>query len=196
MSTYKGYIDLFPTRIHKIAIDQKIIKSLAPFDDSKNITDVSKDVRYKLLNENVLKEVSNICPKHEMIGDWKIVGSWINNQPTGKNGFGFHSHSDSFMSCVLYLQGKKMSLVLKETARQSYPSDSTADNYFDIVVRHSWHPEISIPVEVGDLIVFPSYQIHKSNDNDEDVDRISIAYNLMPSKIKSQKSFPWTMEFN
>ena len=96
------------------------------------------------------------------------------------------------MSCVFYVEGENMSLIVREEARETRQSDSTSSCFYDIVVRHNWHPEISLPVDVGDLLVFPSYQIHKGNTNDTDKNRISIAYNLFPSKIKNEDS-PWSM---
>ena len=85
-----------------------------------------------------------------------------------------------------------MSLIVREEARVPRQSDSASSCFYDIVIRHSWHPELSLPVDVGDLLVFPSYQIHKANINDTDKNRISIAYNLLPSKIKDN-NYPWSV---
>lgn len=87
-----------------------------------------------------------------------------------------------------------MSLIVKEEPKTSKATNATQDCFFDIVVRHSWHPEVELPVENGDLLVFPSYQIHQANKNTTDQDRISIAYNLLPSKIHNEKDLPWLID--
>lgn len=47
-----------------------------------------------------------------------------------------------------------MSLIVKEEPKTSKATNATQDCFFDIVVRHSWHPEVELPVENGDLLVF------------------------------------------
>ena len=200
-----GYVDVFPTRIHKIKLDTKILPKITFEEENHskyfdyydtmpatNVVDILHNPKYKTLNETVLREASKVCPKHESIGEWKIVGAWINKQESKQEGFKFHNHTDSFMSCVLYVEGENMSLIVREEARVPRQSDSTSSCFYDIVIRHSWHPELSLPVDVGDLLVFPSYQIHKANINDTDKNRISIAYNLLPSKIKDN-NYPWSV---
>ena len=192
-----GYVDVFPTRIHKIKLDTNLIPSNITFREKNqsqylDYEDVLYNPKYKTLNETVLLHASKVCPQHPSIGEWKIVGAWINKQEPKQEGFKFHTHTDAFMSCVFYVEGENMSLIVREEARVPRQSDSTSSCFYDIVVRHNWHPEISLPVDVGDLLVFPSYQIHKGNTNDTDKNRISIAYNLFPSKIKNEDS-PWSM---
>ena len=195
-----GYVDVFPTRIHKIKLDTNLIPSNITFREKNqsqylDYEDVLYNPKYKTLNETVLLEASKVCPQHPSIGEWKIVGAWINKQKPKQEGFKFHNHTDSFMSCVLYVEGENMSLIVREEARETRQSDSTSSCFYDIVVRHNWHPELSLPVDVGDLLVFPSYQIHKANINDTDKNRISIAYNLLPSKIKDN-NYPWSVNLN
>ena len=191
-----GYVDVFPTRIHKIKLDTKILPKIT-FEEKNhsNVVDILHNSKYKTLNETVLLEASKVCPQHPSIGEWKIVGAWINKQKPEQEGFKFHTHTDAFMSCVLYVEGKDMSLIVREEARVPRQSDSTSSCFYDIVIRHNWHPELSLPVDVGDLLVFPSYQIHKANTNYSDKNRISIAYNLLPSKIK-MRDLPWSINLN
>lgn len=195
MDSYKGHIDVFPTRIYRLGFDKQLIPSDISSEelDNRGYADILNNAQYKNLNKTILQEVSKFCPQHPDIGGWTIVGAWINKQKPGKEGFPFHSHSDSFMSCVFYVEGKDMALIVKEEAKINSPSDSTKDCCFDIAIRHNWHPEIRLPIEAGELLLFPSYQLHKANKNTTNIDRISIAYNLFPSKIRRESSLPWTM---
>ena len=88
-----------------------------------------------------------------------------------------------------------MALILKEEARINRPTSAIEDCFFHLSISHSWHPELSLEGQAGDLLVFPSYQLHKANKNTTNIDRISIAYNLFPSKAKQEKSLPWFMKF-
>jgi len=195
MDRYKGHIDVFPTRIYKLGIDKDLIPtSTSSADlDKHGYVDILNNPKYTDLNKTVLKEASKFCPHHPYIGSWTIVGAWMNKQKPGEEGFTSHSHSDSFMSCVLYVEGKDMALIVKEEAKISRPSDATQPCCFDIAIRHSWHPEVRLPTEIGDLLIFPSYQFHQANKNTTDTDRISIAYNLFPSKNRTENNLPWFM---
>tara|TARA_B100001996_G_scaffold134202_1_gene102187 strand:+ start:1160 stop:1759 length:600 start_codon:yes stop_codon:yes gene_type:complete len=195
MDHYKGHIDVFPTRIYRLGFDKQLIPSDISSEelDNRGYADILNNAQYEKLNKTILQEASNFCPQHPNIGSWTIVGAWINKQKPGEEGFPFHSHSDSFMSCVFYVEGQDMALIVKEEARINSPSDSTKDCFFDIAIRHSWHPEVRLPIEPGELLLFPSYQLHKANRNTTNTDRISIAYNLFPSKTRRKSSLPWTM---
>ena len=189
-------VDVFPTRIYKLQLDKNLIPSdLFPKElGHRKFVDILNNSKYKELNETILKEASKFCPKHFSIGDWAIAGAWINKQKPGEEGFKFHNHTDSFMSCVFYVEGKNMALIVKEEPRTTRPFDTTQDTFFHLSVSHSWHPELALEVQAGDLLIFPSYQIHKANTNTTNTDRISISYNLFPSKNK-QIGIPWGMKF-
>ncbi len=136
MDNYKGHVDVFPTRIHKVGFDTGVIPTDVSSEELnfRGYADVLRDPKYKTLNETVLKEASNLCPRHPNIGEWKVAGAWLNKQKPGEEGFVFHSHADSFMSCVLYVEGSDMALIVKEEARTSKATNSTQDCFFDFLM--------------------------------------------------------------
>ena len=210
MDPRSGYAEIFPTRVHKFEFDKKLLETIPESslkvqqideiistwqsNSKTSFVDVSKDLKFKKVNDEVLRLSSLVCPTHERIGEWKIVGAWMNIQAPGQVGFDFHAHCDSFMSCTLYLKGKGMSLGFRDEARQANTSKSNEVSNYDIQVSHTWWDDIWLPVESGDLLVFPSYQLHKPNPNEADEERISIAYNLMPCRKQEAKRLPWSME--
>ena len=204
MQDYKGSIDIFPTTIHRFKVNHDLIdKTLSKIDiDEKNKTSLQNqgilnDPKFSDMQDEVLKISQNLCSQltsRTKADDWNIVGSWSNIQKPQGEGFSFHNHIDSFVSGVLYLKGSKMSISFRDEPR--LPSMCTtykAD--YDIVVRHTWNSDITLPVDVGDLILFPSYVLHEPNINESEEYRVSISYNFMPSRTNSEKKLPWSMEF-
>ena len=203
MIEYQGNLDIFPTTIHKFKVDQDLIdKTLSKIDlDEKNKISLQSqgilnDPKFSDIQDEVLKITQNLCSQltsRSKADDWNIVGGWSNIQrPQGK-GFSFHNHVDSFVSGVLYLKGSKMSISFRDDPRLASICKTWKADY-DIVVRHTWNPDITLPVDVGDLILFPSYVLHEPNTNESEEYRVSISYNFMPSRINSKRELPWTME--
>ena len=196
---YQGKLDIFPTRIHRYKVDQDLIdKTLSEMDlDGKTPNGILNDSKFSDIQDEVLKITQKFCSQlssKSKEDDWNIVSGWSNIQKFQDKGFTFHNHVDSFVSCVLYLKGSKMSISFRDeprTANMIYP---LRVNY-EIVVRHTWNPDIILPVNVGDLLIFPSYLLHEPNTNESEECRVSISYNLMPSRTTSEKELPWTMEF-
>ena len=197
MIEYKGSVDIFPTKVHKFKVDQDLIdKTLSNIDlDQKNFKGILNDSKFSDIQDEVLKITQKLCSHlttRSKEDDWNIVGGWSNIQrPQGK-GFSFHNHVDSFVSGVLYLKGSKMSISFRDEPRMANHCTSSYVNY-DIVVRHTWNQDIKFPVNVGDLLIFPSYLLHEPNINESEEYRVSISYNFMPSRTNSEKEYPWTM---
>ena len=202
MADLNGVIDLFPTRIFKFRIDSRIIEDAVKYKkkggSNHTFDEVFNHPEFLSLQEEVLKSVTPYCPSnkfHHRIGHWKIVSGWINNQSPGQEGFKYHSHAESFMSCVVYLEGENISLNFRDEARLA-PADGTGRASYDLLIRHHWHEDATISTEAGDVILFPSYLLHKPNKNETDVDRISIAYNLMPTRLNPPNTPPWSIQFD
>ena len=189
-------MDLFPSKIHLFEIDQKLIdkalKGLPANTENFTYVEVYNDPHFKDLQDQVDQCANTICPSTNRAGVWKTVSSWLNHQPPSHEGFDFHNHADAFMSAVLYLEGTKMSLSFRDSPKEAMETNSRQKD-FDIIVRHTWNEDVCLPVITGNLLFFPSYLLHKPNKNDTDKDRISIAYNLMPSRKNAHDSTPWSM---
>jgi ectoine hydroxylase-related dioxygenase (phytanoyl-CoA dioxygenase family) len=195
-SKYEGHMDLFPAKIHLFKIDQKLInealKGLTTRPKDFAYVEVFNDPHFKDLQEKVDCCSNTICPSTSRTGAWQVVSSWLNNQPPDHEGFEFHNHADAFMSAVLYLKGSKMSLSFRDSPKEAMNTSSSQKN-FDIIIRHTWNDDVRLPVNAGDLLFFPSYLLHQPNKNNTKKDRISIAYNLMPSRKNAPNSSPWSM---
>lgn len=194
--SYKGFIDLFPTRVHKFQVDPRLID--AALNDLEDLaagfqyTEVFNDPQYLELQAEVERSSQAVCPNTSRTARWKIASCWLNNQAPGEKGFGFHNHADSFVSAVLYLKGSEMSLSFRDDAKEAKATNSENKD-FDILIRHTWNQDATIPVDVGDLIFFPSHLLHQPNHNTTDENRVSIAYNLMPCRRNGPDSAPWSM---
>ena len=203
MIEYQGNVDIFPAQVHKFKVDQDLIdKTLSKIDlDEKNKISLQSqgilnDPKFSDIQDEVLKITQNLCSpltSRSKADDWNIVSGWSNIQkPQGKV-FDFHNHIDSFVSGVLYLKGSKMSISFRDEPRSATKFNTSGANY-EIVVRHTWNKDIRLSVNVGDLLIFPSYILHEPNTNESEEYRVSIAYNFMPSRTNSKEEYPWTME--
>ena len=102
----------------------------------------------------------------------KIVLSWLNY--TKQDGFHHkHNHPNSFISGVLYIN-----------ANPQYDKINFYDNKYEAleIVSNSnnkWNSKVwSIPVNIGDLVLFPSYMDHGVEPVEHDFLRISLAFNV------------------
>ena len=201
MMKYHGTLDIFPTQVHKFKVDQNLIdKTLSNIDleGELDYMEVFNDPKFSDIQDEVLKTTQKFCSKltsRSKEDDWNVVCSWLNIQKPQNKGFDYHNHIDSFVSGVLYLKGSNMSLSFRDEPRLASVCNTWNIDY-DIIVRHTWHPDITIPVDVGDLILFPSYVLHQPNNNESEEYRVSIAYNFMPSRTNPKYKRPWTMELN
>lgn len=188
-------IQIFPTTIKKTKIDKRLIDEIIKWQNETDefvYQEVFNNPVFFKLQKEVQTIAQKLCPNTSRIKYWKIVSAWANNQPPKSKGFGFHGHADAFVSAVLYLQGKDMSLTFRDNPRET-PVTNTVKTNFDIIVRHTWHHDETIDVEIGDLLLFPSYLLHQPNENLSNTDRVSIAYNLFPARVNAPDSSPWSM---
>lgn len=199
MNDHITHLDIFPTRIFKLRIKQSLIKKsinlISQYQDSEGLSflDVTDNNDFNQLHQTVLNKATNIFPESLSIDQWKISAAWVSMQSDKADHVGFHSHFDSFMSAALYLTGEEMFITFRDNPKEAQTNvDSLCD--YSLAIKHSFHQDINISVQSGDLILFPSYLIHKANKNNHPSKRMSIAYNFLPDKKDSPNRNPWNLK--
>jgi len=188
---------LFPTPLAKIKMPKDLLKYLhllmyEPVKiPEKTITHhysfnnyVLNLTKYKELKTFIQTVTQTFLGEVLMIkGKARITQSWVN-----QNGPGHHTHThihpNSIVSGVLYIQtnkdngiitfhkagglnnGNDYSWSLSPKQYENLPQDNP----------YSWGT-FKVPVESGDLILFPSYFTHSVPKNETKEDRWSLAYN-------------------
>jgi uncharacterized protein (TIGR02466 family) len=126
------------------------------------------------LKASILENVNNyflqiVRPKFEVLP--YITTSWINLGPAGSNHHE-HSHSNSFCSGVFYLQADQSNdNITFYNSRYQQIKIYTED--YNLYNSDSW----SVPVNTGDILIFPSYLNHAVTKTTSD-SRISLAFNV------------------
>ena len=110
----------------------------------------------------------------------RITQSWINRYDQG-NSIHQHNHPNSQLSATWYWQLSKPSQILFH--RQGLNSSTTWTQKFDRDPNRSTvfsTSTVSIRVEEGDLLVWPSYLIHSVPEHDDAEPRYSLSLNAQP----------------
>lgn len=122
-------------------------------------------------DESLIKP-SNIYSKsnwHKKIDILKpCIHTWIN--VNSKNGYNIsHNHGGSFLSGVIYLQSTETGFIEFESL-----------NYIYKINHPLWYYNGSAKYwpKDGDILVFPSFLLHRIEPNLADRDRITIAFNI------------------
>jgi uncharacterized protein (TIGR02466 family) len=111
-----------------------------------------------------------------LAGDLEFTNSWfsINRQHSYHEA---HNHCPDIWSGVYYVQANQadaaISFVNKTLIDTGWPYTATKTANTDFVSN-----QVNCPVESGLLLVFPSYLVHKVNQQEADSERITIAFNM------------------
>jgi len=101
-----------------------------------------------------------------------VTQSWININPKGTEHHS-HYHPNSVISGVFYLQTVTDDSIVFRNDNCSLPFE------FDRTEYNIWNSNIwRIPVSTNEIVIFPSSLWHSVDTHDDDVDRISIAFNV------------------
>ena len=110
--------------------------------------------------------------------NFKITQSWINLSVPGSLGHHEHRHSNSFISGVFYVSVDascdQISFINPLLLDRDLVLGKCRSNCFN---AEEW----DYPVKTGHLVLFPSYQHHFVKPLKGAKNRISLAFNVMPS---------------
>ena len=110
-----------------------------------------------------------------------ITESWININQKGHFNYS-HDHPGSLFSGVYYVKGgaDKGELELKTPITpHTYTISGDIVGSFNAFTGHA----MVIPPITGDLLIFPSWLLHRVNMSQSDEERISIAFNARAAKF-------------
>ena len=124
-----------------------------------------------------------ICPQNNV--EIYITQSWCNYNSTGDI-HGAHTHSNSLISGVLYIQGK-------DTPTIFYRENEMFPLKFNYESRDMNNCEAYVmDAEVGKLFIFPSNIKHSAAENKTDTERISLAFNTWATgEFGAEKNSNW-----
>jgi uncharacterized protein (TIGR02466 family) len=151
-------------------------------NDSNNEKDLLT-INQKLLEDSIFKELKNQILNYSKkyvtdigfhVEDVQISNSWsyITHKHNKENIF--HDHGNSLISGVFYLT--KGSDLLFQTDLYSNLLFKTSINSQSQAQKNFY----SVTPQEGLLVLFPSHLQHSVNRNEEDIERISIAFNIIP----------------
>lgn len=179
---------LFPTAVAFFKYPKKLSKKHLDFslqqDHMPNTGNTTSKLR-NVLEQKEYKDVASfamrsldeylkqiVSPKHNVTV--RITQSWFNYSKPGQFHHR-HAHPNSYLSGVFYVQAEKDSdkiFFYKDGYQQiKLPTDN-----FNVFNSDSWW----LPVETGDLVIFPSSLAHMVEPVTSDQTRISLAFNTFP----------------
>lgn len=188
---------LFPTAVMSFELDApitdlelKAIKSLDYHNNTGNRRSDNDDVfgMYQLsrLSEfckKCLNDYIDEVYKPESDIEAYVTQSWT-NLTTGNEFHHTHSHANSFISGVLYVDGSKEDQILFRTPNPSKMIQIPPREFTDLNSESWW-----IPAKNNTVVVFPSWLVHEVPVLDRSEDRISLAFNsFLRGKIGSKQS--------
>jgi uncharacterized protein (TIGR02466 family) len=180
--------NLFPTPVAKFFIGRDFTAEELAFVEQQpthnNMGNTTSDDRYVLTHKTmsdiyaftqncVDKYLANIhAPRNKV--SLRVTQSWFNYSKHGE-WHHKHSHANSFVSGVLYMKAvkdtDKITFHKEEHKWFEFPTDK-----FNEYNSPSWW----LPVETGQLMLFPSSLAHSVPQVEANETRISLAFNTFP----------------
>ncbi len=194
--------DIFPTPIRHLSsvIDSILCKKLIRLvnEQDKELNSDDKNLLHTTINsmqnelidslvEKITPELANFGT--DLLGEnlpWLITGLWGNvmKQNGSQNR---HNHCNSFISGVLFLNLPAGSYPTRFWRREMGEGGGTFyfnnDNKNKAPTIYNNDFVDLADVESTDLILFPSYVVHDVRMNRSTEDRITIAFNSVPSRV-------------
>lgn len=181
-------LNLFPTPVGKFKIERDFTEKESNFFERqpmyKNMGNMTSDERYVLTHKTMssIKKFVEQCvgnyfntiysPKNNV--SLRITQSWLNYSKSGE-WHHKHAHPNSLVSGVLYMKALKDSDKIY-FYNDSYKQINIPVKEFNPYNSTSWW----LPVETGDLMLFPSSLTHSVEPVQGAHTRISLAFNTFP----------------
>ena len=141
------------------------------------------------------KHIDNLCEKlaphirdfgYQLLGDdsldWHVIGLWGNIMNPG--GWQYkHNHGNSIMSGVVYLQMPKGSTATRFWRKERGDTYFLAHDGPGRTTDYNCEYVDLNNVKATDVVLFPSHMQHGVEQNNTDGDRISIAFNCIPTTL-------------
>jgi uncharacterized protein (TIGR02466 family) len=146
--------------------------------NAKPLRNIKKELELRL--QDYLNNV--ICA--EVGTQLYITQSWMNQTLTNE-WHHEHTHTNSYVSGVLYLSADKNNdKIFFDSHRYSHITPF-------LKINNSWNsPAYWLPVETGNLIMFPSSLAHRVNSKDGSNERVSLSFNTF---IKGKLGSPFLL---
>ena len=180
--------NLFPTPVAKFTLGRVFTTEELDFVDQQpthsNMGNTTSDDRYVLthktmsalhrfVQECVGTYLEKICePSNEV--SLRVTQSWFNYSKPGE-WHHKHAHPNSFVSGVLYMKAVK-DLDKIHFYNDTYKTIELPAKNYNLYNSKSWW----LPVETGDLILFPSSFVHSVEKVEAQETRVSMAFNTFP----------------
>ena len=195
MTESKSFIDpLFSKPIYgkTLNIDiKKIVSMLKEYDfltaGLKTDTNASSqssslyildEERFKFLKDELMEEFYLFANEiMHYSNKFEITTSWITKTMKNESA-GFHNHNNCMLSGILYLQTDENTgnIVFQDSATKRYKLELDEYNIFNSEMwKYTPHD--------GLLLLFPSEMHHKIEENKSDIERYSLAFNLVPTGL-------------
>ena len=117
--------------------------------------------------------------KYDKNLSFKITQSWVNLTRPGSAGHHQHTHSNSVISGVFYVQTNDVDNITFTNPLLTHDTIRVRTKEYNQFNSHTWR----YPVSAGKLILFPSNIPHHVDSPIGDKDRITLSFNVFPFGI-------------
>lgn len=149
--------------------------------------DLHRHPEFQELVSNIRGAVRNVLDYLKVVDcEFEFTGGWANMGPPGA-AHKFHSHANNFLSCVYYVSvDKGANTILFHDPR--FQNQIIIPMFTETTVENS--ETVSVDVEDGKLVLFPSWLPHSVPPNESGDVRISLSFNIMFSQFAETMSQP------
>lgn len=169
----------YPKKVSKKHLEFSLAQEMMPNmgNTTSKLRNVLGEKEYKDIASFAMKSLDEymkqiISPKNNVA--LRITQSWFNYSKPGQFHHK-HAHPNSYLSGVFYVQADKESDKIF-FYKDGYQQIKLLVDNFNVFNSDSWW----LPVETGDLVIFPSSLTHMVEPVTSDQTRISLAFNTFP----------------